>query len=253
MVKKILRGASVAVVCGAFAAPAFCQDQPPQGQGPGQNQPQGQEGRRGRGGARGGQEGGARAGNIDPAEMRQRMEERVKEMLGVDDTAWKAIQPKLEKVQRLQREAGEGRIGGMFMFAGRGGFGGGGGGFGGPGGRPEGRPEGAARAEGGAGRPEGGPPGGGDAARPEGGRRFRGGQGGGEGAGAPPESAEKSRALMEAVRDKDAKDEDVKAKLAAVREARAKAKGELTKAQTELKEGLTPKQEAALVVLGYLD
>ena len=43
------------------------------------------------------------AGNFDPAQMRQRMMERMKEQLGADDEAWKVIEPRLTKVMELNR------------------------------------------------------------------------------------------------------------------------------------------------------
>jgi len=73
----------------------------------------------------GGGGGGGGRGNFDPAQMRQRMMDRYKEMLDVDDAAWKAIEPRIAKVTDARREVG----GGM-----RGMFGGGRRGGGGPGG-----------------------------------------------------------------------------------------------------------------------
>lgn len=70
----------------------------------------------GRGNRRGG-------GNFDPAQFRQRMEERMKEQLGTTDDEWKVLQPKLEKVMTAQRDSGRG-FGGGGMFGGRGGRGG---------------------------------------------------------------------------------------------------------------------------------
>jgi len=58
-------------------------------------------------------------GNFDPAEMRQRMMDRYKEMLDVkSDDEWKVIEPRIQKVTEARREVGFG--GGM-----RGMFGGG--------------------------------------------------------------------------------------------------------------------------------
>src|SRR5437588_12178669 len=62
---------------------------------------------------------GGPGGPPDFAQMRQLMMERLKDALAANDDEWKVIQPKVEKVQQLQRDAGAGR--GMFM-----GFGGGG-------------------------------------------------------------------------------------------------------------------------------
>lgn len=91
-----------------------------------------------------------------------------------------------------------------------------------------------------------------------------GGPGGGGGGGAapaaggenrPPESESvKARGeLNKLLEDKGATNEDIKAKLAALRAAREKAKAELAKAQTELREVLTLRQEAVLVNSGLLE
>jgi len=55
----------------------------------------------------------------DPAQFRQRMEERLKEQLGTTDDEWKVLQPKLEKVMTARRETFGGFGGGM--MGGRGG------------------------------------------------------------------------------------------------------------------------------------
>src|SRR3954470_5374615 len=89
-------------------------------------------------------QGGQGRGNFDPAEMRARMEARMKEQLGVSDDEWKVLQPKVEKVMTAQRDARAG------------------GGFGGPGGR---RGGGGANGGGAAGGAGGG--GGGAANQPE--------------------------------------------------------------------------------------
>lgn len=87
---------------------------------------------RGGGGGGGGQGGG---GNFDPAQMQQRMMDRVREGLNfTNDTDWNAVQPLLQKVMDARRDVG---MGGGRGF-GRGGPGGGpgGGGRGGFGGTP---------------------------------------------------------------------------------------------------------------------
>jgi len=53
----------------------------------------------------------------DPERIRQRMLERFKERLEAGDEEWKVLQPKLEKVMTLSREAGAG--GGLRMLFGR--------------------------------------------------------------------------------------------------------------------------------------
>lgn len=59
--------------------------------------------------------------------------------------------------------------------------------------------------------------------------------------------------LQTLLENKDATPEQIKAKLTALRDAKAKAKEELTAAQNELKGVLTQRQEAVLVGMGMLD
>jgi hypothetical protein len=59
--------------------------------------------------------------------------------------------------------------------------------------------------------------------------------------------------LQEVLRDNTAKPEQIKAKLAALRTAKEKAMKDLAAAQNELKKDLTVKQEAILVLSGYLN
>jgi hypothetical protein len=159
-------------------------------------------------------------GRGDPAQFRQRMSDRLKELLGANDDEWKALEPKVFKVMDLQREANSGGRG-MGMLMGRGGPGGGGGAAGGGG---------AGAAAGGGGRGFGGDP------------------------NAPPSAVmEKTRELQTTLENKDAKPDDLKAKLKALREARAKAKADLAKAQDDLRDLLTARQESALVMLGMLE
>ena len=61
-------------------------------------------------------DGDRRRGDWDPAAMRERMNNFMKERLGATDEEFKVIQPKLEKVFELQRDA---RGGGMFFGRGR--------------------------------------------------------------------------------------------------------------------------------------
>ncbi len=79
------------------------------------------EGREGREGRR----------NMDPAQMQQRMMDRLKEELKSPDDEWALLQPKIQRVMTANREA---RFGGMMGGRGPGGPGGPGGGPGGPGG-----------------------------------------------------------------------------------------------------------------------
>jgi len=139
---------------------------------------------------------GRQRGNFDPQQFRQRMEDRLKEQLQVNDDEWKALQPKIEKVMEAQRDAGGGR--GMFR----------------------------------------------------GGRR-----GGPDQANNGPTSPvqDKARELQTVLENKDSKPEQIKSALAAYREARAAARANLTKAQDELRELLTARQESVLVMMGMLE
>lgn len=92
--------------------------------------------------------------------------------------------------------------------------------------------------------------------------RGQGGPGGQGGQGAPGGSQDNQQAsaLMTALRDlqttldnKDAKPEEIKSKLQVFRDAKAKAKADITKAQGELRDLLTQRQEATLAMMGILD
>jgi len=160
----------------------------------------------------------AQDGPPDFAEMRQRMMDRMKEMVGASDDEWKAMQPKIEKIQSLQRDVYP--RGGMMMGFGPGGPGG-------PGGGPPGGPGGGF----------GGPP-----------------PGFGPDAGPPSDVQQKLRDLREALQNKDISPDELKAKQQAYRDAKAAAKIQLAKAQDDLKELVTKApQEAALLSMGILD
>jgi Spy/CpxP family protein refolding chaperone len=134
----------------------------------------------------------------DFAQMRQQFADQMKEMLGATDEEWKALQPIIDKVQQVQRDAS-----GRGMGFGRG--------FGGP----------------------GGPGGQGD----------------------QPQSAtqQAATALREVTDDERATPQTIKTKLDALRNARAKAREELSKLQEELRGFLTARQEAVLVMIGVLE
>lgn len=57
-------------------------------------------------------------------QYRQQMSERMKTAMGATDDEWKVLQPKIEKVMTLSREARGGMMGMMFGGRGRGGSGG---------------------------------------------------------------------------------------------------------------------------------
>ena len=87
-----------------------------------------------------------------------------------------------------------------------------------------------------------------------GGMRGMFGRGGPQGGDQPALSPtqQKAKDLKDAV-DANAPAADIKAKMQALRDARAAAKQDLTKAQAELKELLTQKQEATLLMFGMLE
>ena len=147
-------------------------------------------GRRGGGGGQGG-------GNWDPAQMRQRMMDRMKEQLDMKDDEFAAVEPKLEKVMTARMEVMAGSMGG--------------------------------------------------------GNRGGGRRGGGDRPGGNTAAAKASAELQSTLDNKDAKPEEIKTKLEALRDARTKAKAELTKAQDDLKGLLTPRQEAVMVENGMLE
>jgi hypothetical protein len=150
---------------------------------------------------------------FDPAEMRKAMEERMKTNLGVTDDEWKVLQPKIEAVTKIRQETMMGGMRGMF----------------GRGPRP-GQPGGP-----GGDRPAG------EAPKPA--------------ADQPPQSemAKASDALGKVLENKEAKPEEIKTALQALRDARVATKAKLEKAQKELKEIVTVKQEAQLVMMGMLE
>jgi hypothetical protein len=159
-------------------------------------------------------------GPPDFAEMRQRMLDRMKEFVGATDEQWKSLQPKVEKVQQLQCDAYP--RGGGFMF-------------GGPGGPRGGGP--------------GGPPGGGFGGGPGGPPLVFGGPGGGQ----PSDVQQKVQDLRDALDNKDTPAEEIKARAQTVRDARAKAKADLTAAQDDLRQAANERQQAALLAIGALE
>jgi hypothetical protein len=191
-------------VASVMSVPALAQDQG--GDGGNRGGDNAQQGDRGPGGDRGGRRGGG-GGNFNPEEFRQRMMDRFKEQLGVNDEEWQVLQPKVERVLAAQRDT---RAGGGMGFGGRGG--------GGPGG-------------------------------------FGGGPGGGGRGGDGPDTelGRASRELRTLIQSEGASAEDIASRLAAFRAARDKANAELAAARTELKELVTQRQEAVLVMAGLLE
>jgi hypothetical protein len=161
------------------------------------------------------QERGNRGERPDPEEMRQRISARMKEQFGVtDDAEWKVIEGKITKVNDARRAVGGGMgFGGMAFGGGRG--------RGGQGGQ-----------------------GGGEADR-GGGRR--GGAFGGFGG----EPSAEVQDLQKAI-DAKASADEIKAKLAKVREARKANEAKLEAAQEDLRKVLSVRQEAVAVTMGLL-
>lgn len=149
----------------------------------------------------------------DPAEMRQRMMDRMREQFGVtDDAEWKIIAAKIEKVNETRRLAAGGMgFGGMGALGGRRG--------GGPGGD------------------------GGQATAGAGAGNRRGGFGG-----EPSAEVEDLRKAIEAK----APANEIKAKLAKVREVRKANEAKLETAQEDLRKVLDVRQEAVAVMSGLL-
>jgi peptidoglycan hydrolase CwlO-like protein len=94
--------------------------------------------------------------------------------------------------------------------------------------------------------------GGGGRGGPGGGGNRGGGGGAADDANASPVQ-KASRELRTALENKDTPAEEITKKLTALREAREKARAELAAAQKDLKEVLTPRQEAVLVTFGMLE
>jgi hypothetical protein len=99
--KQVICGLSVILV---LVAASMVMAQQPQG---------GQRGQRGQG----------MRGNFDPAQMQQRMMERMQEQLGMSATEMKAVQPLLTKVMQLRRDLQGSQFRGMMGGRGRGGAG----------------------------------------------------------------------------------------------------------------------------------
>lgn len=155
------------------------------------------------------------ARNFDPARMQQMMQERMQEQLGATAEEWQVLGPRVMKVMDLSRQAGGG-MGGMLRM--------------------------------GMGARRGGPQG--DQAGPGG----PGGRGRGPLAQGEPTAVDKaSEALETTLENTAATSDEIKTKLTALRSAKEKAKQELAKAQQDLREVLSVRQEAQLVLMGMLN
>ena len=171
----------------------------------------------------------------DPAQMQRMMTERMKAQLGAGDEEWKVIQPRLQKVMNLSRQVGG--MGRGMMFSTSGGY--------------AGRRQTGGRTRGQEGGYRTTRPGTGTRGQEGGYRTTRPGTGRTQGQQTAVGKA--TAELREVLRNEDAKPAQIKAKLTALRTVKEKAKKDLAKAQKELKKNLTVKQEAILVLSGYLN
>ena len=171
-------------------------------------------------------------------DFRQRMNERLKTALKASDEEWGVIQPLLEKVQDKQRDAMTNRFGGMMR--------GGGGERGGD-------------REGGRRRERGGDNNNNNAqANAQGGDNNNRGDNNRGGGDRPrrdwrPATSPEGEALTSTLQNDNASVNDIKTKLAALREQRKKSTAELETAREDLKKVLNMRQEAVLVLAGMLD
>jgi hypothetical protein len=160
-------------------------------------------------------------GNFNPQDYRQRMDDRMKEDLAASDEEWKKLQPKIERVRSLQRDALRESMGAQWGNWGNRGRG----------------------ASGGAGAPGDAPKA--DAATNPASQPAE---------DAAPTTIEQARqALRTALADTNTAPDQITKLLQTFREARDKSRKELTDAQADLKAAVTPWQEAHLVAMGLLE
>jgi len=183
-----------------------------------------------------------------PGQFEQRMMDQLQGQLGMTDDQFQTAAPLIGEIMQLRRAVnGPGPIGGP---GGRGGPNGmRRGGFAGPPGR-DGGPDG--------GGPNGRGPGGGPPPQRQGqGGPLRQAQGGATtqpaGASLGRDVQQKLDDLRQSLRDKSTNPDEIKTKLDAYRAAKSAAGDELSKARDQLKQNLTPRQEAVLVAMGVLE
>lgn len=163
---------------------------------------------------------------MTPEQMRARMDDwrkrasdMMRERLGASEDEWKVLQPRIEKVQTLQRQS----RGGMRGMTGFGSFGG--------------RTRGSRGSRDSGDRPAPTTP----TAAPAAPAREQ------------SEIEKKTTALSEVLKKEAPAPAEITAALTELRAARAKSQKELTQARKELQEIVTPKQEAMLVLMGTLE
>ena len=194
--RMVLMVAMAAVIGGLWLTQALSQARRPGGDRPGgEARPGGDRGRGDRGDPRARME-----------EFRRRMSDQMREQLGATEDEWKVLQPRIEKVQQLQRES-RGGFRGSFGGRTRGGR---------PGETPRPAPEGAPVRE-------------------------------------QSDVEKKTEALRSLLDDAASGPPAIKAALDALRNARLKAQQDLAAARKELRQVVTMRQEARLVLLTILD
>ena len=156
------------------------------------------------------QNGRGNRGNGQPGQGRQQFDQRLKDQLGVSDDEWNALQPRIDKVRQLQRDAST---------------------------------RGPRNANGRNGR---------------GNRNRNQDQNANSNSNSNPdrptsEVQQKAQALQQLLDSKDASQDAIKAAVTDFRQARAKARGDLKKAQDDLRDLLTARQESVLVMAGLLE
>jgi len=172
-------------------------------------------------GGQGGPGGPGGFGGFAPAQMRQRMMEGWKQQLGAEDDAWKVSEPRLTKVMELNRQT---------MMGGRGMFGM----FGPRGMRSQRGDRGGQQGQ--QGQRQGDRP------------RFPGEEN------REPTAVEKAQDTLETTLENESASADtIKEQLTTLRAARVKAQQELAAAQQDLRQILTLRQEAVLVLSGMLN
>jgi hypothetical protein len=150
---------------------------------------------------------------FDPEQARGAMMERIQAGLNATDEEMTVIRPLLSDVMAKRQAATAGRFGGMAAMGG-----------------PRGRADGPPQAQ------QGGRPG-----RP------------GGGAGPQVAGSEELRALNQAIESPNTTSAELEKRMAEVRAARQKAEAELRESESKLREVLTMRQEAYLLLLGFLN
>ena len=169
-------------------------------------------------------------GNSDPAQVRQRMDERLRAALNVKDEAeWQVISERVTKVMEARRAARDG--GGMPGFR-----------------PPAGPPPGRNSSVGDGGPDQAGPAQGDEGSAPNRREEFRGPP---RGFGGPPQAGPEAEALKKAI-DAKASTSELKTKLAEFKAARAQRHINLEKAREDLRQVLSVQQEAVATTFGLL-